>query len=462
MPKPVIQVENLSKAYRIGLKEEIPDSLMGAVTSWVKAPLRNWRRLRSLNTFNEAAQKSEVGSQTSENSSESNGTQLATANGTQVTKPKLQSTKHEPDDIVWALKDVSFDVHEGEVVGIIGRNGAGKSTLLKVLSRITEPTSGRAVIRGRVSSLLEVGTGFHPELSGRENIYMNGTILGMTKKEIDRKFDEIVDFSGVEKFLDTPIKRYSSGMKVRLAFAVAAHLDPEILIIDEVLAVGDAEFQTKCLGQMKDAAYSGRTIMFVSHNMAAIRDLCSRAIYVDNGAIREDATVEIACDNYIHQMNSYSQTPLANRNDRQGTGDVRLTQVFAKGHDGTHGIVTAGHPAEFTFEFQPALPSIGVVFTIYDGNGTAITTFCSDGSPNEAVGRKKNISAVSCLTGDFLLRPGEYRINVGLRSGTNYHDHITSAAHFVVVPGIHNDKRIDTTSTRLVFIPHDFSHHSVT
>ena len=185
----------------------------------------------------------------------------------------------------WALKDVSFEVKRGEVLGIIGRNGAGKSTLLKILSRITEPTSGRVTLDGRVASLLEVGTGFHPELTGRENIFLNGAILGMTKAEIKKKFDEIVEFAGVEKFLDTPVKRYSSGMYVRLAFAVAAHLEPEILIIDEVLAVGDAEFQAKCLGKMQDVANGGRTVLFVSHNMAAVTRLCSRAILMHAGGI---------------------------------------------------------------------------------------------------------------------------------------------------------------------------------
>ena len=185
----------------------------------------------------------------------------------------------------WALKDISFEVKQGEVLGIIGKNGAGKSTLLKVLSRITEPTSGRFVMNGRVSSLLEVGTGFHPELTGRENIYLNGTILGMTRKEVKQKFDEIVDFSGVEKFIDTPVKHYSSGMYVRLAFAVAAHLEPEILIIDEVLAVGDAEFQKKCLGKMQDVAKEGRTVLFVSHNMGAVNSLCSNCILLNNGNI---------------------------------------------------------------------------------------------------------------------------------------------------------------------------------
>ena len=187
----------------------------------------------------------------------------------------------------WALKDVSFEVKRGEVLGIIGRNGAGKSTLLKILSRITEPTSGRVVLDGRVASLLEVGTGFHPELTGRENIFLNGAILGMSKAEIRRKFDEIVDFAGVEKFLDTPVKRYSSGMYVRLAFAVAAHLEPEILIVDEVLAVGDAEFQKKCLGKMQDVANGGRTVLFVSHSMAAIQSLCSKAVLLGRGSVIE-------------------------------------------------------------------------------------------------------------------------------------------------------------------------------
>ena len=183
----------------------------------------------------------------------------------------------------WALKDVNFSVNQGDKIGIIGRNGAGKSTLLKILSRITEPTEGKVILRGRVASLLEVGTGFHSELTGRENIYLNGSILGMTKIEIDKKFDEIVDFAGVEQFLDTPVKRYSSGMRVRLGFSVAAHLEPEILLIDEVLAVGDAEFQKKCLGKMDEIAKEGRTVLFISHNMGSIHHLCQRVLLLDNG-----------------------------------------------------------------------------------------------------------------------------------------------------------------------------------
>ena len=293
MSHPVISVENLSKAYRIGLKEEIPDTVVGAFAGWLKAPLRNWRRLKSLNTFDEPPADPPLALEKADR---------APANG----QGRRTTGSGQTDGILWALKNVSFEVSEGEVVGIIGRNGAGKSTLLRILSRITDPTHGRAVIRGRISSLLEVGTGFHPELTGRENLYMNGTILGLRKKEIDKKFDEIVEFSGVEKFLDTPIKRYSSGMQVRLAFAVAAHLEPEILIIDEVLAVGDAEFQKKCLGKMQDVAKGGRTVLFVSHNMAAVQNLCDTGILLRDGSIHlRDETIRII-DEYSKILNSRS------------------------------------------------------------------------------------------------------------------------------------------------------------
>ena len=211
--------------------------------------------------------------------------------------------KVDTDTQIWALKDVSFQVKHGEVLGIIGPNGAGKSTLLKILSRITEPTTGYAEIRGRVGSLLEVGTGFHPELTGRENVYLNGSILGMSKAEIRRKFDDIVSFAGVEKFIDTPVKRYSSGMQVRLAFAVAAHLDPEILIVDEVLAVGDAEFQKRCLGKMDEVSRSGRTILFVSHNMAAVEGLCTRVFLIWSGRMVSDEPPSKAIQNYYRRLN---------------------------------------------------------------------------------------------------------------------------------------------------------------
>ena len=240
-----IKIDNLSKRYRIGLQETRHETITSAAVSWLRSPLDNFRRLRRLSQFDEL----------------------------------------ESDDILWALRDISFTVRQGEVIGIIGRNGAGKSTLLKILSRITPPSSGRITLNGRVASLLEVGTGFHPELTGRENVYLNGTILGMRKVEIDRKFDEIVDFSGVEKFIDTPVKRYSSGMRVRLAFSVAAHLEPEILLVDEVLAVGDAEFQQKSLGKMQDVAGQGRTVFFVSHNMQAIQNLCETVYLLERGRL---------------------------------------------------------------------------------------------------------------------------------------------------------------------------------
>ncbi len=232
-----------------------------------------------------------------------------------------------PEQILWALKDVSFAVKQGETLGIIGRNGAGKSTLLKLLARITEPTEGFAEIRGRIGSLLEVGTGMHPELTGRENIYMNATILGMTKREVDGKFDEIVTFSGIEKFIDTPVKRYSSGMRVRLGFAIAAHLEPEILIVDEVLAVGDAEFQRKCLSKMQDVASHGRTVLFVSHNMDAIQNLCSRTILVNAGAIQAEGATETIVDQYIKISSSDDKTATGQVTFKKLANDVKTVRI---------------------------------------------------------------------------------------------------------------------------------------
>ena len=229
----------------------------------------------------------------------------------------------------WALKDVSFDVEPGEVVGIIGRNGAGKSTLLKILSRITSPTEGTVELHGRVGSLLEVGTGFHPEITGRENIYLSGSILGMKRREIDVKLDDIVKFSEIEKFLDTPVKRYSSGMYVRLAFAVAAHLEPEILLVDEVLAVGDAAFQNKCLGKMGEVARGGRTVLFVSHNMAVVSKICQRAILLDGGRIVNDSTAITVVESYLNSVSdSNACADLRSVEKRRGNGWLRFTEVW--------------------------------------------------------------------------------------------------------------------------------------
>lgn len=231
----------------------------------------------------------------------------------------------------WALRDLSLEVHDGEVLGVIGNNGAGKSTLLKILSRITKPTSGQARIRGRIGSLLEVGTGFHPELSGRENIFLSGAILGMSRREISAKFDEIVQFSGVERFLDTPAKRYSSGMYVRLAFAVAAHLETEILLVDEVLAVGDAEFQKKCLGKMNDLTRGGRTVLFVSHNMAAIQSLCDRVLWIDAGAARELGDAESVSRHYLEAgVKDQNEQVWQAEEDRPGNEKVRLRRISVR------------------------------------------------------------------------------------------------------------------------------------
>jgi len=278
----VISVENISKQYRLG--QVGTGTLSDDLT-------RLWCRLRGkedpflkIGQTNDRTKKSDVPVEERKKGIFSRSSLLATRNS---------------PDLVWALKDVNFEVKQGEVLGIIGRNGAGKSTLLKILARVTTPTTGCVKVKGRIASLLEVGTGFHPDLTGRENIYLNGAILGMRKHEISRSLDEIIDFSGCERYIDTPVKRYSSGMYVRLAFAVAAHLEPEILIIDEVLAVGDAEFQKKCLGKMKDVASHGRTVLFVSHNMAAVRTLCSGGLFLSNGAVNLHSDIETVANAYM-------------------------------------------------------------------------------------------------------------------------------------------------------------------
>jgi lipopolysaccharide transport system ATP-binding protein len=259
---------------------------------------------------------------------------------------------NEDQDTIWALKDVSFEVKHGEVVGIIGRNGAGKSTLLKILSRITEPTHGTLDIYGRVGSLLEVGSGFHPELTGRENIYLNGAILGMKKSEIERKFDEIIDFAEIEKFLDTPVKRYSSGMYVRLAFAVAAHLEPEILLVDEVLAVGDGQFQKKCLGKMGDVAKEGRTVIFVSHNMGAIQTLCKKGILLDQNRLKAEGDIHEVVSEYLGMNNVEQENPFKTCL-RSGTGKIRITDFHLETPDGTNVIyATSGSPIVFVIGFE--------------------------------------------------------------------------------------------------------------
>ena len=309
-----VRAEGVGKRYRVGVAARRTDSLREAILEGVRAPFRNLAGLRSLSRFGE----------------------------------------EEGEDVFWALRDVSFEVQYGEVMGIIGRNGAGKSTLLKVLSRITEPTTGLVEMRGRVGALLEVGTGFHADLTGRQNIYLNGSILGMDRPYIDRVFDQIVDFAGVERHIDTPVKRYSSGMYLRLAFAVAAHLEPEILIIDEVLAVGDANFQRKCLGKMGEVAREGRTVLFVSHNMAAVENLCQRAVVLRGGRVEFIGSQREGIRHYLRSTEA-GDGSLRERADRAGSGGIRVTRSEIRDTEGhLLDVATAGADLEIWLHYETA------------------------------------------------------------------------------------------------------------
>lgn len=323
----------------------------------------------------------------------------------------------------WALRDVTVDIQEGEVVGVIGRNGAGKSTLLKILSKITAPTEGRVEFRGRLASLLEVGTGFHPELTGRENVYLNGTILGMKKREIDGRFDEIVDFSGVEEYLDTPVKRYSSGMRVRLAFAVAAHLDPDILVVDEVLAVGDVAFQSKCLGKIGAAAREGRTVLFVSHNSASVESLCRRGLVLEGGRLVFDGTQTAALRFYTQKLQSPGRD-LLEREDRRGTGAVRIRRIGFRDESGQEtGVLTCGRPGEIFFEFETdgRTEFQGVNLNVQVMTVLDVLVFSQN---NTLGGGVFNIlprrGEFVCRIGKLPLPQGEYRISYDLREKMNF------------------------------------------
>ncbi|WP_019508576.1 ABC transporter ATP-binding protein [Pleurocapsa sp. PCC 7319] len=355
----------------------------------------------------------------------------------------------------WALKDVSFEINQGDRVGIIGRNGAGKSTLLKVLSRITEPTTGRIKLRGRVASLLEVGTGFHPELTGRENIFLNGAILGMTKVEIKKKFDEIVDFAEVEKHLDTPVKRYSSGMYVRLAFAVAAHLEPEILIVDEVLAVGDAAFQKKCLGKMESAGQEGRTILFVSHNMSMVQNLCTRGILLQQGKISTDSSIENAVNCYLKTIEqSYSEN-LLDRQERIGKGQSQVAKVKILSDSGETSTLVTGKFAQFLFEITNLLPRLSCMFTIYDQLGTAIINFNSEQCSSHDLTNPEIGAKFICEIEQLPLLPGQYRLNVLIKGDGIIQDHLEGAAWFDVEPGAMQDRPIKIKDNGIkICVPH--------
>lgn len=359
--------------------------------------------------------------------------------------PFRRHSKNGAGSYVWALKDVSVQIKHGEAVGVIGRNGAGKTTLLKILSRITEPTSGHARIHGRVGSLLEVGTGFHPELTGRENVYLNGAILGMRKAEIEKKFDEIVAFSEVEKFIDTPVKFYSSGMYVRLAFAVAAHLEPEILLVDEVLAVGDAAFQKKCLGKMGEVATAGRTVLFVSHNMSAVRHLCARGIWIDNGRVRFSGKSGECVDAYIA---SYEESQgleagvfqLESRRDRSGNGKVRCLQVHMAGADGAvRNQFEFCEPFEITFDIEAKqqIPPFFLGFTILSSDGASLfSSHHPDSTDVRGLEAGERVQ-LTCSVYPNTLKPGRYLLQIGIADLSTWdsYDWFYAIGQFSIEPG---------------------------
>jgi lipopolysaccharide transport system ATP-binding protein len=343
------------------------------------------------------------------------------------------SSAAELDETIWAIKDISFQINAGEVVGIIGRNGAGKSTLLKILSGISDPTQGYADLYGRIGSLLEVGTGFHPELTGRENIFLYGAILGMRRAEIDRKLDEIVAFAEIDKFLDTPVKHYSSGMYVRLAFSVAAHLEPEILLVDEVLAVGDMAFQRKCLGKMDDVAQEGRTVVFVSHNMGLLQQLCERGIFLQQGTVHTDGAITEAVDAYLQTLEQAKMLDLSQRTDRKGLGKVRL--IGADVTNGSSAILRTGHPARFVFQVNAHIPGMACNFNVYDTIGQPVTSFQSRVRGPEDSSDPGNGLKFVCELDELLLLPGRYRVDVAIIGDNRLQDFIEAATVFEVGEG---------------------------
>jgi lipopolysaccharide transport system ATP-binding protein len=341
-------------------------------------------------------------------------------------------------DTFWALREVAFEIAKGEVVGIIGHNGAGKSTLLKILSRITEPTAGQIDLYGRIGSLLEVGTGFHPDLTGRENVFLNGAILGMTRREIAKHFDDIVGFAGVEKFIDTPVKRYSSGMYVRLAFAVAAHLEPEILIVDEVLAVGDAAFQKKCIGKMQDVARDGRTILFVSHSMGAIRGLCNRVVWMDQGRVRMNGPTMEIIDAYLKESLDAGGTTLDLMHAKRAAGvtdeSLRFHRIeFNAGRPIYHGEPLTVH---LEYETQDAVEGAAFGFGFSTLDGMRLMTIESDLLDGRKDIRAGQQGVVEASVQNLYLQPGRYLLDVGARSG-DFHtlDYLPGCAQIEVLPG---------------------------
>ncbi len=363
----------------------------------------------------------------------------------------------------WALKDVSFEIKRGEVVGIVGRNGAGKSTLLKILSKITEPTEGRAEVFGRVGSLLEVGTGFHPELTGRENVFLNGAILGMHRSEVSTKFDDIVEFSELSEFIDTPVKHYSSGMYTRLAFAVAAHLDTEILLVDEVLAVGDVSFQKKCLGKMGEVADQGRTVLFVSHNMSVLQTLCERGILLRKGRLLLNGDIDAAVRDYLSYLTEGAKEPFVNNPERSGNGRVRMTSVTALDETGTESDqLIAGKNAAFVFTYEnlSGVHQGHFAMTIYNQLGTAVTHLSMHLTNFDwsDMGRQGEIR---CEIPRLPFPIGQYRVAAGIMVDREHADLIPNVLVFDVVSSTYYESgHTPAVGFCTVMIDHSFSHRT--
>jgi lipopolysaccharide transport system ATP-binding protein len=417
MSSPIITIEHLSKRYIIGHQHNRHDGLRHRIEGAARAP---WRWAKNLWQYRSA-----------------NSNLQSSSSGLPSPMSHLPSSRATREEF-WALKDVSFEVKQGEVVGIIGRNGAGKSTLLKILSRITEPTEGRVRIKGRVASLLEVGTGFHPELTGRENIFLNGAILGMSKAEIKRKFDEIVAFSEIEKFLDTPVKRYSSGMYVRLAFAVAAHLEPEILIVDEVLAVGDAQFQKKCLDKMDDEARAGRTVILVTHTMPTVEALCDRAILLAGGSVFMIGKTSQVVGNYLGSGDQVaSQSILSEHPGRQNGATPLMTAVELVSESGA---LSSSFPmgssisvsVRFRAEANPLQPVLGV--QVKDDRGVAVLGVNNRFIPGYEFRERVGFGCIICHLERIPLMPGRYYIDLYFGDAHKDHDIVHEAIYFEVVP----------------------------
>jgi lipopolysaccharide transport system ATP-binding protein len=390
MSKLAIQISGLSKRYRIGIRERyltLRDALARAVSASMRT-VRSW---------------------SSDHNSEGGG------------------------GWIWALRDVDLEVNRGEILGIVGRNGAGKSTLLKILTGITEPTKGYADIYGNLGSLLEVGTGFHMELTGRENVFINGMLLGMKRQEIKRKFDEIVAFSGVEEFLDTPVKRYSSGMFMRLAFSIAAHLDPEILLVDEVLAVGDAAFQKKCLGKIGDVAGEGRTVLFVSHDMHAVQTICQKTVWLDAGGVKEVGPTAEVVQDYLRSVLLEDSAPLADRTDRHGDGTIRLRSILIESREKSR-VISSRSGLRIEIEYTSERPLLHPRFlaTLTDQHGTVIyllDTGCTPDFPSSL----PPSGTVVCETEAISVSPGRCCFDLAVYNGGVIADLVYDVARFEVV-----------------------------